>query len=611
MDRGMEMGMRKTSLIGGLILGLASSALAADNTIAPPYMGQEPPGLTPKVFAPAPLGIPNRIENDICLAKDGRECYFTVRNPGWTVYEIMVTRYEDGQWTTPVLASFSDNRSLGPSLADNDQTLYFGRSQDIWRVRRSQTASGTWSQWSQPEAVPAPISSAQDDWSCCISSLGNAWICSWRTNGAGKCDLWRIESINGQFTSATNLSSLNTMAADCNPVPGPAEDYVVWNSDRTGGFGGTDLYISFPDGRGGWTAPRNLGPRINSSKNDMVPYLSPDHKYLFFCREDTSTNTNIYWVRVEAFLPDPNGPVYNLSTGQRFASIQTAVNYVQSGQVILLSPGTYKENLILPNTALTIRSANSGDSAVVALTSAAGDGASPVITLMPGTALRSLQGLTIMGGADGIACPAARLQLSSCVVTSHRDCGIKVSDESTLGLDHCILAGNAGSGLRSVPKTTARGQAKVSKVDVTQCTVTQNRGYGLEGDGITVANSIVYGNGISTGGVQIKGANVKVSYSDVQAGFAGQGNLDGDPLFVAPGAWSDPNTYVLGDCHLKSKAGHWSARTCSWVVDDTTSPCIDAGDPNTAFGLEPAPNGGRSNLGAYGNTTDASRSAAE
>jgi hypothetical protein len=148
-------------------------------------------------------------------------------------------------------------------------------------------------------------------------------------------------------------------------------------------------------------------------------------------------------------------------------------------------------------------------------------------------------------------------------------------------------------------------------VDLTQCTIVQNRGYGLEGDGITVVNSILYGNGISTGDVQIKGANVKVSYSDVCGGVAGQGNMDADPLFVAPGTWSDPNTYVSGDLHLCSKAGHWNPKTTSWVLDDVTSPCADAGDPNTAFGLEPLPNGGRVNMGAYGGTIEASRTAAE
>jgi hypothetical protein len=149
-------------------------------------------------------------------------------------------------------------------------------------------------------------------------------------------------------------------------------------------------------------------------------------------------------------------------------------------------------------------------------------------------------------------------------------------------------------------------------VDLTQCTIVQNRGYGLEGDGITVVNSILYGNGITAGDVQIKGANVKVSYSDVRGGVAGQGNMDADPLFVAPGTWSDPNTYVSGDFHLRSKAGHWNARTTSWVLDDVSSPCIDAGDPNSPLGGEArAGQGSVVDVGAYGGTVEASRTTTE
>ncbi len=592
---------QRVAAIVGMALCLVVQGWALDSNRPPAYMGQEPPGLTPKVFAPGLVSLPNRCEHGLCFSKDGQECYLAVRAADWSSARIMVMRYENGQWTSPVQAAFSDMQSLCPSLADGDQTLYFNRSMDVWRVRR--TVQG----WSQPEIVAAPASSTQAEWSCHISSLGNLWICSHRPGGAGGCDVWRVSSVGGQFTEATNLRILNASSSDCQPVPGPNEDYVVFHSDRPGGLGGVDLYVGFADGLGGWTAPRNLGPMINSSKNDAVPSLSPDHKVLFFSRDDTPTDTNIYWVRVEAFLPDPNGPIYNLSTGQRFASIQTAINYAESGQVILVSPGTYKENLIVPNMALTIRSANGQDSAVVSLTSAVGDAGSAVVTLSPGTALRSIQGLTITGGADGILCPGAKLQLSSCVITGHQGCGVKVSDESTLAMDHCILAGNGGAGLRSLPKASSRSGPRYSKVDITQCTVVQNRGYGLEGDGITVANSILYGDGTSTGDVQIKGANVKVSYSDVQGGFAGEGNLDADPLFVTLGMWSDPNTYVPGDCHLKSQAGHWNPRTCTWVLDGVTSPCIDAGDPGSDFGLEPAPNGGRPNLGAYGNTLEASR----
>jgi parallel beta-helix repeat protein len=79
----------------------------------------------------------------------------------------------------------------------------------------------------------------------------------------------------------------------------------------------------------------------------------------------------------------------------------------------------------------------------------------------------------------------------------------------------------------------------------------------------------------------------------------GQGNISLDPLFA------DPDN---GDYHLKSQAGRWDPIVNAWVVDAVTSPCIDAGDPAGLIGLEPFPNGGVVNMGAYGGTAEASKS---
>jgi hypothetical protein len=73
-----------------------------------------------------------------------------------------------------------------------------------------------------------------------------------------------------------------------------------------------------------------------------------------------------------------------------------------------------------------------------------------------------------------------------------------------------------------------------------------------------------------------------VTYSNIQGGCPGQGNIDADPLFTDA---------VNGDYHLLSG-----------------SPCIDAGDPASECALEPEPNGGRINMGAYGGTPQASMS---
>jgi hypothetical protein len=90
-----------------------------------------------------------------------------------------------------------------------------------------------------------------------------------------------------------------------------------------------------------------------------------------------------------------------------------------------------------------------------------------------------------------------------------------------------------------------------------------------------------------------------VAHSDVEGGWSGEGNIDADPCFA------DPDNE---DYHVKSLGGRWDPNSHTWVVDHTTTPCIDAGDPMSPVGLEPFPNGGRINMGAYGGTAEASKS---
>lgn len=114
---------------------------------------------------------------------------------------------------------------------------------------------------------------------------------------------------------------------------------------------------------------------------------------------------------------------------------------------------------------------------------------------------------------------------------------------------------------------------------------------------IQLANSILW-----DGGDEIwnnDNSTISVTYSDVQGSWAGEGNIDADPCLV------DPSN---GDYHLKSQAGRWDLNSRSWIQDAVTSPCIDTGDIKSPIGLEPFPNGGIINMGAYGGTAEASKS---
>ncbi len=138
---------------------------------------------------------------------------------------------------------------------------------------------------------------------------------------------------------------------------------------------------------------------------------------------------------------------------------------------------------------------------------------------------------------------------------------------------------------------------------LTNCTFTGNSAY--DGRAIynflrsstSVKNCILWNSGNEIW--HCRASTINVTFSDVQGGWEGEGNIDADPLFANPDN---------GDYHLKSEVGRWDPNCQSWVLDDVTSPCIDAGDPNSHVSDEPVPNGGIINMGAYGGTAEASKS---
>ena len=166
---------------------------------------------------------------------------------------------------------------------------------------------------------------------------------------------------------------------------------------------------------------------------------------------------------------------------------------------------------------------------------------------------------------------------------------------------NCVVGGNIGCGFFACNGT------------IRNCTVVGNTVDGFfacwEGP---ITNCIIRQNSRS----QIQHYKMSAKYSNIEGGWPGEGNIDADPCFAQAGYW-DPNGtaddasddfWVNGDYHLKSQAGRWDPELGDWVIDDVTSGGIDAGDPMTPIGVEAFPNGGIVNIGAYGGTSEASKS---
>jgi len=355
-----------------------------------------------------------------------------------------------------------------------------------------------------------------------------------------------------------------------------------------------------------------------------------------------------------------------------YPTIQEAIDHAPAGgftHEVVIAPGTYEECVVV-NRAIVLRGEDPESSAVSAKTilrPPAGSSA-PVVTFerAGGTAYSFIKGLTITGASagEGAVCvdDRARVGIYRCIIAGNSCTGVRRKPNSIGATGHCIIRDNEGVGIEfwycggqlarsSILNNSDCGvvvngvapepitPTSEARVRVTRNVIHGNGGSGQGGGvrctngaeplilGNTIArNSAGFGAGIASLDSQptIEDCIIALNAGASAIGCAGgtptvrhtcvfgvgplfsgmddptgtDGNISADPLFADP----DHSDY-----HLKSQAGRWQRG--SWLNDDVTSPCIDAGDPSAGVGDEPAPNGGRLNMGAYGGTDQASKSA--
>lgn len=99
-------------------------------------------------------------------------------------------------------------------------------------------------------------------------------------DGINKLKLYSAENANGSWSDLKELPFNSNEYSVGHPALSKDDKLLYFVSDMPGGFGGTDLYVSKYEG-GNWATPINLGPAINSSGNEMFPFVDEQGNLYF------------------------------------------------------------------------------------------------------------------------------------------------------------------------------------------------------------------------------------------------------------------------------------------------------------------------------------------
>jgi len=264
--------------------------------IGSPYFGQNPPGLTPEIFAAGIVSIDGRFEGTVSFSPELTEMYFGADNEDEET-SIYFSKLEYDKWTPIKRAGFTNgrkNEELHPFVSPDGKRIYFTAmdaaftDEKIWYVNRLEDS------WSDAIMLDSPIN---DDLVFFPNQAKNGDLYYFNLS---KRKTYYAPNKNGQFPEVEEVS----FAFGHHAFISPSQDYLIVTarSDEEEGRKDNDMYVYFKKKDKTWTEPINLGNTINSSLNEKGPRITPDGKYLFFGRDEKhgkNGRANIYWVSTE------------------------------------------------------------------------------------------------------------------------------------------------------------------------------------------------------------------------------------------------------------------------------------------------------------------------
>jgi OOP family OmpA-OmpF porin len=179
-----------------------------------------------------------------------------------------------------------------PVLSADQKTMIFTartgdqRDQDenIYSMKKNN------GEWSEPEYIKS-LNTFQNEGTCTISADGKIMIFTTCKGSEerpiyGQCDLFITYNEGGEWTKPQNMGEVvNSKAYDTQPSFSADGRTLYFVSNRPGGFGKEDIWVTNLDEKGQWTKPRNLGNTVNTPELDNDPFIHVNGKTLFFSSE--------------------------------------------------------------------------------------------------------------------------------------------------------------------------------------------------------------------------------------------------------------------------------------------------------------------------------------
>lgn len=183
----------------------------------------------------------------------------------------------------------SPKEDYGPAIGNVDYVLLFTSKRNQHQQRAynediffSLKVDGAW----QPAEAFKTINTDYNEGSACLSPDGKFLFFSrcYAPKGFGNCDLY-VATLQKDSTwgDVKNLGpNVNTNAWESQPAVNHRGDTLYFASNRIGGFGALDIYFTVKDRRGNWGRAQNVGPIINTIRNEVSPFFHHKFNVLYF-----------------------------------------------------------------------------------------------------------------------------------------------------------------------------------------------------------------------------------------------------------------------------------------------------------------------------------------